>query len=138
MNWDLDIIDVGFTPFQYFKPVAHLFQQTMFERNFQHDWFFHFEAHEIADALKNLKEIYVVCEEPIDWLYLFDGSYYWPCGNENMYFVDKSSGQVSRGDEGIDKIIRLHNLKLPREASVLRNMGQTVTLYQYGLEEMRI
>jgi hypothetical protein len=63
----------------------------------------------------NLKEIYVVCAEPygpVAWLNVFEGGHYWPCGKKNMFFNDKTSRQVFRGEEGLDEIERLHCLNL--------------------------
>jgi hypothetical protein len=115
LNWDLDTIDVGLTPFECFRPIAQFFQRIKFERNFQEEGFFHWEAHEIGEHFINLKEIHVVCAEPygpIDWLYAFDGSHHWPCGYENMYFIDRSTCHVFRGEEGLDEIERLHDARI--------------------------
>lgn len=80
----------------------------MFERCFEWEWFFHDEAHEVSE-FKNLKEIYAVCPEPdgpVAWLDVFEDGHNWPCGNENIFFIDKNSGQVFRGEEGLDQIER--------------------------------
>jgi hypothetical protein len=82
----------------------------MFEACFEWEWFFHFEAHEVRN-FTNLEEIRVICAEPegpFGWLNVFEGGRFWPCGNENVYLVDKISGQVFRGEEGLDEIERLY------------------------------
>lgn len=106
------MIDIGLTGFEYFKPIAYLFRWLMFEANFEWEGFFHFEAHKLS-YFENLNEIHVVCAEPhgpVDWLNVFEGGHYWPCGNENMYFIDKTSGQVFRGEEGLDEIERVYHV----------------------------
>lgn len=111
------MIDIGTTPFECFKPIAHLFRMLKFERFFEAEWFFHAEGHEVRQ-FENVKEIHVVCEEPYGppgWLHMFDGGHYWPCGKENMYLIDKTYGYVFRGEEGLDEMEALENYRMPEE-----------------------
>ncbi|KAF2003788.1 hypothetical protein P154DRAFT_379813, partial [Amniculicola lignicola CBS 123094] len=96
VNWEIDMIDIGPTDLGYFKAIANSFQLLMFERDFETEYFFYSEGHEVAE-FKNLREIHVMCTELCglyNWIGVFEGGHYWPCGRENMYFKDQSSGRV--------------------------------------------
>jgi hypothetical protein len=97
-NFDVDIIDIGETPFECYKLVASSIQRLKFERKNSDEGFYHIEAKEL-NMFTNLKEVYVVCADGIRAWWYAGEEHYWPCGAENLYFIDPDSGLVMSSGE---------------------------------------
>ncbi|KAF2710053.1 hypothetical protein K504DRAFT_490270 [Pleomassaria siparia CBS 279.74] len=107
---DIDIIDIGRSLFEVFRPVAQLVHRLKFEREMQSEWFYYDEVDDVQDFI-NTKEIYIV---PSDGLSTWVGAteeHYWPCGDDNVFYIDPDdSERVFRGGDGEGEIsiIQLH------------------------------
>jgi hypothetical protein len=76
------------------------------------EFFYHSEVRELHRFV-NVMEIYVVCADGLySWLGALE-EHYWPCGEENVFFIDPDDGeQVFRGPEGLDKIADMEEQEL--------------------------
>ncbi|KAF2730199.1 hypothetical protein EJ04DRAFT_586655 [Polyplosphaeria fusca] len=102
-NLDIDIIDVGECYFEDIQPIAPLIRRLRFKREISSEFFCHSEVNDLR-AFENVEEIYIVCA---DGLYAWVGAleeHHWPCGEENVCFIDPNDGRIFRGPEGLDLI----------------------------------
>jgi hypothetical protein len=55
-----------------------------------------------------VEEIHIVCQDGLfSWIGALE-EHYWPCGEENVFFIDPDDeDRVFRGDEGLDTIADL-------------------------------
>ncbi|KAJ4359618.1 uncharacterized protein N0V89_000173 [Didymosphaeria variabile] len=110
VNFDMDIIDVGrYSHFDVYEKVASMVQRLRFEAENHYDPVFDFGM-ERAKIFSNAKEIYVVCKYGLTpwWGALED--YYWPCGGENVWFIDPNDGTMMRGAE-LDEMVEKERRK---------------------------
>lgn len=101
VNWDIDMISIGRTCFKNFTPVAPLIRRLRFERDTLDESFYHFEAAALRQFV-NAEEIHVVCADAFrtwDWT---SERHYWPCGRENVFFIDPNDGRTMNAIE-LDK-----------------------------------
>ncbi|KAK4150657.1 hypothetical protein C8A00DRAFT_17858, partial [Chaetomidium leptoderma] len=98
LNPEIDMISIGTTGFEAFKPVAHLFKRLRFERNNGDESFYYFEADKLR-LFVNTKEIHVVCPEGIEAWHEASKEHHFPCGAENLFFIDLNDGRMMRSIE---------------------------------------
>lgn len=107
LNLEIDIIDIGGTCLEDLTPIAPMIQRLKFTRKHSEEYFYHAEIREL-EHFTNVREIHIVCE---DGLYAWLGAleeHYWPCGEENVFFIDPADEErVFRGNEGLDRIADL-------------------------------
>ncbi len=107
LNLEIDMASIGTTYFDRFRPVAHLIKRLSFERKNGCESFYHFEAKEIA-SFANAKEIHVLCPEGIEAWHEASKEHYFPCGPENLFFIDLHDGRMMRSielDEMCDQVL---------------------------------
>ncbi|KAI1841647.1 hypothetical protein JX266_012200 [Neoarthrinium moseri] len=98
LNRDIDMISIGTTPFSCFAPVASHIRRLEFESQNSIESFYRCEVRELHYFV-NVKEIHVVCADGMAaWLGSAE-DYYWPCGEENLFFIDPDDGQKLRSAE---------------------------------------
>ncbi|KAJ5046856.1 hypothetical protein J3E74DRAFT_466785 [Bipolaris maydis] len=109
VDFVIDTIDIGESMFDSFKPVAPSIQRLRFAREMQAEWFYYDEVEGVRHFV-NAREIWIV---PLDGLSSCVGAteeHYWPCGQENVFFIDPDNPQrVFRGPDGEE---RRHGLNL--------------------------
>ena len=95
VNWDMDIISIGTSPFFYLRPYAPLIKRFQFERDNSEHFFFHVEARDL-DAFLNLKETFIVCANRYMMTGWFDAveehGFVTRCGRENVYLINLDDG----------------------------------------------
>jgi hypothetical protein len=104
VDFDIDIIDIGTSLLENYKPVAEKILRLRLEREESAEGWYHWEVRELLE-FRSLEEIYVVCA---DGLFAWIGAseeHAWPCGEENVSFIDPvDEGRVFRGNKGLDEI----------------------------------
>jgi hypothetical protein len=98
LNWDIDMVDIGTSEFRYFEPVATQIKRLKFERENGDEFFYNTEKSELMKFV-NVEEIHVDCADGF-WMWgeaVYDHP--WPCGPENVVFIDSTDGRVARGLE---------------------------------------
>lgn len=108
LNLEIDMISIGTSGFAAFKPVAHLIRRLRFERENGDESFYYFEARELHSFV-NAKEIHVVCPEGIEAWYEARKDHHFPCGEENLFFIDLNDGRMMRSielDEMCDRVLK--------------------------------
>ncbi|KAF2743581.1 hypothetical protein M011DRAFT_372674, partial [Sporormia fimetaria CBS 119925] len=101
LNWDFDVISIGRTRLEKFLPVKTLIQRLKLERN-RNDGFWDDSADytlgredenpELRSFI-NVREIYIVMDS-FDMMYgLRSTVETWPCGADNVVFIDGASGE---------------------------------------------
>jgi hypothetical protein len=98
LNLEIDMVSIATCAFGSFKPVAHLIRRLRFEREIGYDYFYYFEARELRSFI-NTKEIHVVCTEGIEAWHEASKEHHWPCGAENLFFIDRHDGRMMRSIE---------------------------------------
>ncbi|KAF1948076.1 hypothetical protein EJ02DRAFT_440223 [Clathrospora elynae] len=94
LNLEIDMVSIGTSDFYHFEPVASTIKRLKFERENGDESFYHFQSNKIKNFV-NAKEIHVVCA---DGFWMWSGAmheHYWPCGHENLFFIDPDDGRVS-------------------------------------------
>ncbi|KAL2136766.1 hypothetical protein VTI74DRAFT_1807 [Chaetomium olivicolor] len=107
LNLEIDMISIGTCAFDAFKPVAHLIRRLKFERRYGDEGFYYFEATNIRSFV-NAKEIHVVCPDGIESWHEASKENYFPCGAENLFFIDLNDGRMMRSielDEMCDQVL---------------------------------
>jgi hypothetical protein len=98
LNLEIDIVSIATCEFSSFKPVAHLIRRLRFEREIGNDYFYYSEARELRSFV-NAKEIHVVCIDSIESWHEASKEHCWPCGGENVFFIDRDDGRMMRSIE---------------------------------------
>ncbi|PVI08684.1 hypothetical protein DM02DRAFT_637374 [Periconia macrospinosa] len=109
VNTEIDIIDIGEFPFQCFQSIAHLIRRLKFTRKESDEIFFHWEVEDVR-LFVNVKEIHIVCADGLAaWVDALE-YHYWPCGDDNVFFIDPdNSDRVFRGNKGLDTIADMYD-----------------------------
>lgn len=108
-NLESDIIDIGTSYLEAYTPVASQIRKLKMDReisvSYEGEFFSHWENDELR-KFTNIKEIHVVCVDGVRaWLGAFE-QIYWPCGNDNVFFIDRDDPDlVFRGEGGLDQIV---------------------------------
>lgn len=98
LNWDVDTVDMGTSEFRYYNSIASRIKRLRFSRENGDEFFYNTEKRELMKFV-NAEEIYVDCA---DGLWMWGGAYYehaWPCGRDNVVFIDSFDGRVAKGLE---------------------------------------
>ncbi|KFY38304.1 hypothetical protein V495_06648 [Pseudogymnoascus sp. VKM F-4514 (FW-929)] len=98
VNLEIDIISIGPTLFRHFKPVALSIRLLQFARSMSNFTaagrpIFLFEARELRD-FSNAEDVYVECEDGLYRWYRFADRILWPCGQNNVIFIDPGGERV--------------------------------------------
>lgn len=110
VNWDMDIISIGTSEFQFFHPSAPLIQRLQFERDNTEDSFYHSEVYDL-DAFLNIKEIFIVCVDGLTGWHgaIEEHGFIRRCGGENVYLIDLEAGgrilNTTEADAMMDQVM---------------------------------
>ena len=87
-NFDADTVSIGKTDLHDFRAVARQIPRLRLERTLSCEYFSRTESNLIGGLFANLAEIYLVCREGMRSGYKVTDDTDFPCGPENVYFVD--------------------------------------------------
>ncbi|OBT60677.1 hypothetical protein VE03_09874 [Pseudogymnoascus sp. 23342-1-I1] len=92
VNLEIDVVSIGPTDFFRFAAVAPSVRRLKFEREVG----LSFYAWEIDDlcGFVNVEEVYIVCTDGMEMWHGTTEDYSWPCGPENLIFIDPFNGRV--------------------------------------------
>lgn len=102
VNFTIDIISIGQMPFGYIKPEAALIQRLKFERE-NDDLFFYSCSRKLLWFSKVIDVYVVIVNGFTDW-YEAWSDFPWQCKRENLWFIDKDTGEV-RDSYALDKAV---------------------------------
>jgi hypothetical protein len=124
VNLEIDIISIGRTLFCAFQPVALSIRRLKFARNVSSFMvamqpIFLFEARELRD-FSNAEDVYVECEDGLYRWYRLADRILWPCGQNNVIFIDPGGGRVMGCPA-----MRLLEDKRRREMGLGQSVGRT-------------
>jgi len=90
------MLDIGMS--DSFKYIASAVKRLKFERENGDEYFYYTESRKLLNFV-NVEEIRVVCADGFwMWFDAFD-QHAWPCGDDNVVFIDAFDGRVARGLE---------------------------------------
>lgn len=87
-NFENDMVSIGDTDLNDFRAVAYQIRRLRLERALSNEYFSRTESQLIGGLFRNLGEIHLVCLEGIRSGYTVTEDIDFPCGPENVYFVD--------------------------------------------------
>lgn len=87
-NFDKDTMSIGDTDMHDFWAVARQVRRLRLERALSNEYFSRTESLLFARLFRNVSEVHLVCLEGIRSGYLVTEDTEFPCGPENVYFVD--------------------------------------------------
>ena len=109
---EINTVDIGKSLFRSFEKVAESIRYLKFSVEMQAEWFYYGGVTDVKNFI-NAKEIWIV---PLDGLGCCVGAteeHYWPCGEENVYYIDpENPKRVFRGPDGEGEIDDLCLLKV--------------------------
>jgi hypothetical protein len=88
LNLDVDMVSIGKTELRDFRAVARQVRRLRLERSLFCEFFSYTESQLIGNLFSNLTEIHLICPVGIRSGYKVTDDIYFPCGPENVYFVD--------------------------------------------------
>ncbi|KAL2145842.1 hypothetical protein VTI28DRAFT_6139 [Corynascus sepedonium] len=88
LNFDVDMVSIGKTELRDFRAVAHQVRRLRLERSLFSETFSRTESALIGDLFFNLTEVHLICLDGMRSGYSVTEDIYFPCGPENVYFVD--------------------------------------------------
>jgi hypothetical protein len=88
LNLDLDMVSIGRSELHEFRAVAHQIRRLRLERSFFCEYFSRTESKLIGKLFVDLTEIHLICLWGIRSGYKIVDDIDFPCGPENVYFVD--------------------------------------------------
>ncbi|PHH90080.1 hypothetical protein CDD83_4588 [Cordyceps sp. RAO-2017] len=100
VNFEMDMISIGRSEFDFFKPEGHLIRRLKFERE-MNESFFHFRSEGLLH-FQNVVEMHVVCLDGLQNWHEAWSDFYWSCRREKLWFIDKETGQMLNSYE-LDK-----------------------------------
>ncbi|KAK4643737.1 hypothetical protein QC761_405540 [Podospora bellae-mahoneyi] len=86
-NFGIDVMSVGATDLHDFRAVAHQVRRLRLERELSSEYFSYTES-KLFRKFGNLAEVHLVCLDGVLAGYGVTNDIYFPCGPENVYFVD--------------------------------------------------
>lgn len=89
LNFDNDMVSIGDTDLSDFRAVAHQIRRLRLERTLSNEYFSRTESLLIGNLFKKVAEVQLVCLEGIRSGYTVTEDIHFPCGPENVYFVDR-------------------------------------------------
>lgn len=98
LNLDIDLIYFGGSGLAKFNQVAPSVQRLKLVREITEEWFYQEGTSELRHFV-NLKEVHIVCKDGMQEWHGVTRDHYWPCGPENLIFIDPHDGQVLNGVE---------------------------------------
>ncbi|KAM5445398.1 hypothetical protein MaudCBS49596_007541 [Microsporum audouinii] len=97
VNFEIDMISIGDTVIDLFKPEQQLIRRLTIEEEYS-DYFFYSKSRDLYDFC-NVEEIHVICRGGLqDWKVDWE-NIYWPCPKTNLKLIDKETGQGFTGEE---------------------------------------
>lgn len=87
-NFEKDTMSIGDTDMSDFRAVARQVRRLRLERALSNEYFARTESLLFARLFRNVAEVYLVCLEGIRSGYSVTEDTEFPCGPENVYFVD--------------------------------------------------
>ncbi|RYO98267.1 hypothetical protein DL764_007133 [Monosporascus ibericus] len=88
LNFDVDMVSIGKTDLCDFRAVAYQVRRLRLKRSIYNEYFSYTESELIGNLFANLTEIHLISPEGIRSCYKVTDDIYFPCGPENVYFVD--------------------------------------------------
>lgn len=105
LNFEIDVVSVGKTELRDFRAVAHQICRLRLERHLYSEAFCYTES-QLLGMFTNLSEAYLVCLEGIRAGYKVTDDIYFPCGPENVYFVNpEKMGDMMMRSVDLDAIM---------------------------------
>lgn len=98
LNLETDMVSIGRSAFRDFASVAPMIKRLRFERQNSEEYFYHWEVEELR-TFSNVKEIHIVCADGMRAWHQASEEHYWPCGRENLFFIDPDDGRMMRSIE---------------------------------------
>ncbi|KAF9871970.1 hypothetical protein CkaCkLH20_10602 [Colletotrichum karsti] len=98
LNFNIDMVSIGPTGFADLITIAPRIKRLKFDRMNSDEGFYHFEVHELRNFV-NLEEVHVVCSDGLQAWWGAAEDHYWPCGQQNLFFIDPENGQMVRSIE---------------------------------------
>jgi hypothetical protein len=110
VNLDIDLISIGTTMFDQYRPIAPSIKRLKFEREHTDEFFFHSEGRDMM-LFVNAEEVHVVCADGL-WNWAGDSIWWypWPCPIDNVTFIDIDDGRTARGLE-LDVVVKQMKLE---------------------------
>lgn len=107
-NFDKDMVSIGYTDLSDFRAVAYQIRRLRLERALSNEYFSRTESQLIGDLFRNLGEIHLVCLEGIRSGYTVAEDIDFPCGPENVFFVDPEhmGGAIMNSVDLDDMVVR--------------------------------
>ncbi len=88
LKFDVDMVSIGKTELRDFRAVAHQVRRLRLERSLWTEFFSYTESELLGHLFANLAEIHLICAGGMRSGYKVTDDIYFPCGPENVYFVD--------------------------------------------------
>jgi hypothetical protein len=109
INLDIDMVSIGDTILEAFRPYAHLIKRLKFMCDNTDEFWCRGEGCDELQHFTNVSEIHVVLSENGDFENWHGASddYIWNCGAENVTFIDEEDGQEMKLLDLEDKYDRL-------------------------------
>ncbi|KAI1100881.1 hypothetical protein F4804DRAFT_32631 [Jackrogersella minutella] len=114
LNFDIDMVSIGNTPFRAFASAALSIRWLKFERESPEEHFYRFGVEGLCDWV-NTEEIHVVCAGGMRAWHGASREHSWPCALENLWFIDPDDGHMMRSfemecmlDADLEEVYRLN------------------------------
>lgn len=98
LNLDIDLIYFGGGGLAKFNQVAPSVKRLKLVREISEEWFYQEGVSEFRHFV-NLEEVHIVCKDRMRAWHMSTRDHYWPCGPENLIFIDPYDGLVLNGVE---------------------------------------
>ncbi|KAK1974287.1 hypothetical protein LZ30DRAFT_560820, partial [Colletotrichum cereale] len=106
-NFDIDMLSIGQTDLHEFESVALDIGRLRLQRVIGDEYFSRKESLAINRLFRNLTEVHLICSEGIRVAYLMTEDTNFPCGPENVYFVDlEEAGGTIMNSIDLDAMVR--------------------------------
>lgn len=104
-NFDNDMVSIGKTDMSDFRAVAYQVRRLRLERVLSDEYFARNESELIGRYFRYLTEIRLICLDGIRAAYTITEDTYFPCGPENVYFVDQKEGGMMLNSFDVDAMV---------------------------------
>ncbi|GJC83611.1 hypothetical protein ColLi_06449 [Colletotrichum liriopes] len=104
-NFDNDTLSIGKTDLHEFRAVAYQIHRLQLQRVISEEYFSRTESLLISRWFRNVTKVYLICLEGIRAGYLITEDIVFPCGPENVYFVDLEIGGTMMNSIDLDAMV---------------------------------